>query len=186
MLQTVAGPVVNVNVSRAVTRLKTIYLTFDNNTRDLANKGYTLKQPRIFKDFNSFYHPLQGGYSVNRELEVQVQIGRLCIPQYPKRSLSEAWYQLLKTLGIHSSAFHSISPSYRQYMDNNFIVGIDCEKILEAGWTGLNTKSGQLLSIKTKYTNGAGESARMFDKLYVVLEADQVLEIRDTGATVFD
>jgi hypothetical protein len=34
--------------------------------------------------------------------------------------------------------------SFEQYINNHFIVGLDCEKVLDAGFTGINTKSGQL------------------------------------------
>ena len=65
-------------------------------------------------------------YNFNKELEFQVQIGSKMIPEYPIRSLSETYSQLKKALGIHSSPWHSISPSYQQYMKDHFIIGIDC------------------------------------------------------------
>ena len=64
------------------------------------------------------------------------------------------------------------------------IVGIDCEKVLEAGWTGLNTRAGDLLTLKLYYNkNNDGRTA---DRMHIILHSDQILEIRDTGCTVFD
>ena len=71
------------------------------------------------------------------------------------------------------------------YCDNHFIIGVNCEKVLEPGFTGINTKAGQLLTIKLKGANAAIDAAEMPDKLYCVLHSDQIVEIRDSGATVF-
>jgi hypothetical protein len=40
-------------------------------------------------------------------------------------------------------------------MKDHFIIGIDCEKILDASFTGLNTKAGQLLTINISSANDA-------------------------------
>jgi hypothetical protein len=81
-------------------------------------------------------------------------------PEMPVRSLAETFYQLKKALGIHGSAFHSLSITPDQYKTDHFIIGIDTEKILEAGFTGLNTRSGDLMVVRGKYANS---------KLYMLL-----------------
>ena len=63
-------------------------------------------------------------------------------------------------------------------------MGIDCEKVLDATWTGLNTKAGDMMTIRVKGANGI--IATMPTKIYITLHSDQILEIRDSGATVFD
>jgi hypothetical protein len=68
-------------------------------------------------------------------------------PEYPVRSLAETFYQLKKSLGIHGSAFHSISITPEQYRNDHFIIGIDTEKIFEAGFTGLNLRAGDLIEL---------------------------------------
>ena len=105
-------------------------------------------------------------------------------------SASETMYQLKKALGIHGSAFHSISPTYKQYICDHFIVGFDTEQILEAGFSGLNTRAGDLMVIKAHgANNGSLVNTRWADsatKSYVILHSDQILEVRDTGSQVFD
>ena len=58
MQQTIAGDNISVNVSRAVSRLKTIFCSFtgDNNPSDVQkiNSPYYL----VKKDWNYFYHPM--------------------------------------------------------------------------------------------------------------------------------
>ena len=58
--------------------------------------------------------------------------------------MAQTFYQLKKALGIHGSAFHSLAITNKQYMNDHFVIGVDTEKILEAGFTGLNTKAGDL------------------------------------------
>jgi hypothetical protein len=64
------------------------------------------------------------------------------------------------------------------------VLGIDTEKVLDAGWTGLNTRSGDLMRIAFEYRKA--EAARLGDKIHIVLHSDQIVEIRDTGVVVFD
>ena len=71
-------------------------------------------------------------------------------------------------------------------MKDHFIIGIDCEKVLDASWTGLNTKAGDLVTLKLKGANGTIDTALMPTKMYITLHSDNILEIRDSGASVYD
>ncbi len=69
-------------------------------------------------------------------------------------------------------------------MHNRFIIACDTEKHLSAGFAGLNTKNGSLITIKTK-----SMSSDAFDhptRIYVTLHSDNVLNIRDAGVDVID
>ena len=61
------------------------------------------------------------------------------------------------------------------------------EKALQAGFKGLNTRQGDLLSIKVKaVSKSVLTSAKMPDTMYVVLHSDQIMEISDQGVQVFN
>ena len=80
MQQTVTGDNISVNVSRAVSRLKTVFCSFDgdfNPSTAVAYPYYLVKRP-----FNFFYHPMgkrlsdseaedKIGYDFKKELEYQ-------------------------------------------------------------------------------------------------------------------
>ena len=121
------------------------------------------------------------------EFEYQLQIGSKLFPEYPIRSHNEAFYQLAKTLGVQSSALHNFDISAREYRYNKLILGTDCEKVLDAGFTGLNTRAGDLMTVKFEL-NKAGTTldARKPDRIHIVLHSDQILEIRDSGCQVYD
>ena len=111
-----------INLTRAVSRLKTVFITFDNPlSTDKGNRAM------VQKDFNNFISSFvssasgvsgQGGwgqaYNWAIELKYQIEIGSKWLPEYPCRSASQAFYELKKALGIHGSTFHSISPTFYQ------------------------------------------------------------------------
>jgi hypothetical protein len=76
-----------------------------------------------------------------------------------------------------------------QYRNDKFIIGVDTEKILEAGFTGLNTRAGDLMIVRIKPQNGSTadfNDNKWATSMFIMLHADQILEIRDTGCQVFD
>ena len=168
-----------VNVSRAVTRLKSIFMTFLG-----PNTSYTK-----IKEFNNLWHPMaigSGAYEDFLELDIQVQVGSKLFPEYPIRSVSEAFSQLRKTVGIHMTPFHSVDITPTHYRDKKFICAIDTEKVLDAGFSGLNTRSGDLMTIKVKPVDTAGMALTKATKFFTVLHSDNILEIRDQGVAIFD
>ena len=179
--QAIAGQDVGVSLNRAITRLKSIFVTFYQSTDTDATH----------KEWNDFNHPMDNEvnllYDKGYELEYQIQIGSKLFPEYPVRSLSESYAQLKKCLGILGSNFHSVSISPLQYRTDHFIIGCDTEKALQAGFTGLNTRQGDLLSVKVKPVDKSTlVKEKMPDTMYIVLHSDQIMEISDQGVQVFD
>ena len=179
--QAISGQDVGVSLNRAITRLKSIFVTFyKSSTTDATHK-----------EWNDFAHPMDHAtnllYDSGYELEYQIQIGSKLFPEYPVRSVSESFAQLKKCLGIMGSNFHSVSLSPLQYRNDKFIIGCDTEKALQAGFTGLNTRQGDLLSIKLKAMDKAVlVKEKMPDTMFIVLHSDQIMEISDQGVQVFD
>ena len=184
-MQTVSGPDVAVNVSRALTRLKSVFVTLQ---KDYANKT-------VHKNWNVFFSPLSAlnaagtlTHNPDGEFEFQLQIGSKLFPEYPIRSHAEAYYQLKKTLGVQASAVHNFDISAVEYRDHKLILGTDCEKVLDAGFTGINTRAGDLMTVKFRNVKNQliDENDTVAQRLRVVLHSDQIMEIRDTGIAVFD
>ena len=190
--QTITSGDIVANVSRAVTRLKSVFVNFDyEHSLTGADNTLKLKSAVVHRPFNTFAGPFRlndfynvGPYDYDKELQWQIQIGSKMFPEYPARSLAESFYQLKKSLGIHGSAYHSVDIDFKKYGTDHFILGIDTEKILEAGFTGLNTRAGDLMVVRVK---GANQNMTQWcNKMYIMLHTDQILEIRDSGAQVFD
>ena len=194
-LQTSSGNF-SANITRSFTRLKSVFATFMQSTKcpnTNQNPGDNTISSDFRKDWNMFYHPMIQNstsyapyveYTPQNELELQIQVGSKLFPEYPCKTVKEAFYQLRKCLGIHNSTWHSIDISDSDYRSNRFIFGIDCEKMLAAGFTGLNTKAGDLMTVRAKYLGN--DSSYVPDTLYMVMHSDQILNIRDTGVEVLE
>ena len=115
-----------------------------------------------------------------------MQIGSLLYPQQRIRSHAESMYQLKKCLGLASSSVHNFDISGLEYRNSKFIIGIDTEKIIEAGWTGLNTRSGDLLSIFFKLAGSNPLAERQPDRVHVVLHADVIMQVNEMGVSVLN
>ena len=174
---------VRLNVTRALSRLKNVFLTLNQNTYPAGNVRY--------KEWNSFYSPMEfyTGETLNKwdaEGEIgdfQIQIGSKLFPEYPIRSHAEAYYQLRKTLGKHDQ-HNSFDITQHEYRCRKMILGIDMEKILEAGYTGINTRAGDLMNIR--FDHASSVDARWATQMHIILTSDQILEVRDSGVQVFD
>ena len=91
-----------------------------------------------------------GAYSVSDEHQYQVQIGSKLTPEYPVKSLSGSLSQLRETVG---GSFG------RWYRIRKYIIGFDFEKASGAGFIGMSTKSGDLMTLNFRDCNveGLGE-----------------------------
>ena len=171
-----------INVSRALTRLKSVFVTLQR----AATAAEILR-----KDWNTFHSPMRAdnitalNHVSEGEFEYQLQIGSKLFPEYPIRSHNEAFYQLAKTLGVQASALHNFDISAREYRYNKLILGTDCEKVLDAGFTGLNTRAGDLMTVKFDLKATTDLALRKPDRIHIVLHSDQILEIRDSGCQVY-
>ena len=83
---------------------------------------------------------------------------------------------------------HNFDISATAYRDNKLVIGTDCEKVLDAGFTGINTRAGDVLSVKFKYSSRGQDSGTEYlaDRMHIILHSDQIMEIRDSGVAVYD
>lgn len=170
----------SVNVSRAITRLKSIFVSLYRDEKTGTDNSTKTKE------CNYFYHPMRGGYRFDREIEFQIQIGSKLMPEYPIRSLAEAFSHLRKALGILSSSFPTLNMTVRKYSHNQFFIGIDTEKVISAGYTGLNTRAGDLMSLRFKNCGDPNDANNTPQRLYTTLHYDAVLTLTESGVMILD
>ena len=114
------------------------------------------------------------------EHSYQVQIGSKLIPEYPVTSLAESYSQLKKTVG-RSFKMHS-----SWYRSRKYIIGLDLEKISGAGFTGISTKAGDLLTVNFKDCDAQGAADSVPSRVFCALNYDCVLNIQDSGIQLLD
>ena len=158
------------HITRAVTRLKSIFVTFH-------------KPDKVaYKQVNDLYHPCtnNGALTLANEHSYQIQIGSKVVPEYPVNSLAESYSQLKKTVG---RAFKMHSSWYRS---RKYIIGLGLESISGAGFTGLSTKAGDLLTINLKDCDALGNADSVPTRVFCALNYDRVLNIQDSGIQMLD
>jgi len=181
-LQTIVSADSQINVSRSLSKMKSMFLSLD---KDFAGSRATFYNKR----FNNFWSPLVGNaltdnltHSSDNEIKhLQIQIGSKLLPEYPIKSHSEAFYSLRKALGIHANNLHSIDIDGNSYRNNKFIVGFDTEKLLGLSFTGMNTRNS-LMTAHLKTGTGDQQANRM----HIVLLSEQILEVGNSGVQIFD
>ena len=163
--------------------MKSVFVTLDKTFA--AGNGRTLFYNKFW---NNFWSPNAGvgltttlTHGGERFSHFQLQIGSKLFPEYPIKTHAEAFYSLRKALGIQANNLHSIDMDGNEYRNNKFIVGIDTEKLLGLSFTGMNTRNN-LMTVHLK-TQDVDYKA---DRMHIILLAEQILELGDTGSMVFD
>ena len=72
------------------------------------------------------------------------------------------------------------------YRSRKYIIGLDLEKISGAGFTGLSTKAGDLLTINFKDCDALGGADSVPNRVFCALNYDCVLNIQDSGIQLLD
>ena len=137
-----------------------------------------------YRQANHFYHPIENSasdqYGVADEHSFQVQIGSEMVPELAVNSLAESLSQLRKTVG---HPFHMFG---RWYRTTKYIIGLDLEKVSGAGFTGISTKSWDLMTLGFRGCDLDGTPNSIPQRVFCALNYDAVLNIRDSGVELLD
>jgi len=123
-------------------------------------------------------------YDSSHELGYQIQLGSKLYPEMRTSSNAEAWYYLSKTLKHQNTKEHGFQIEPDAYFNHEFIIGQNFEKVEGASFSGINTKMGDLMTIKI--FNQSFDNTIAPKKIYIAMVADQIMNISDTGIQVFD
>jgi hypothetical protein len=182
-LQTVVSADTQINVSRSLSKMKSVFVTLD--------KDYAIGDARetfYNKSWNNFWSPNAGTdltdaltHTSEKFSHFQLQIGSKLFPEYPIKTHCEAFYSLRKALGIQANNLHSIDIDGNEYRNNKFIIGIDTEKLLGLSFTGMNTRNNLMtVHLKTQIDDFKA------DRMHIILLAEQIVELGDSGCMVYD
>eukprot|EP00972_Heterocapsa_arctica_P056872 8393797-Heterocapsa_arctica.AAC.1 len=94
---------------------------------------------------------------------------------------AESYYHLRKAVG------DDMFISSRWYRTQKNICGLSTEKVPGAGFTGLNTKNCELLTINFRDCEfDVGNAYSIPTKMFVALQYDAILNIRDSGVEILE
>ena len=72
------------------------------------------------------------------------------------------------------------------YRSRKYIIGLDLERISGAGFTGMSTNAGDLLTINFRDCDATGNADRVPSRVFCALNYDCVLNIQDSGIQLLD
>jgi hypothetical protein len=182
--QSVIPPTLGVPISRAISRLKGVFVSFGTAATGMS--------PVVFP------HPNQLGsdeYAAGRardlSLNFQMSIGSKLFPERAISSAAEFYEHLRKTVALHDTSIKSMSITNVQFMEDAFIVGINTERVLGGGFSGYNCRQGDQIRIEMRNVSlaaerGAGAEASVVDRMWVTLVSDSVIEIRESGVSLYE
>ena len=182
----VVGKSFAVQVVRAVSRLQKAFITF------WSEPSTTIPLQPFRKPTITFHHPMAEStatwkYNSEKEIQIYLQLGSKIYPEYPCNNLAECFYRLKQSMNLPEYHQHSIGIKFKNYLDNKFIFCTTFEKMQDAEWSGVNTKAGQVLMVNVKAMNESAITAsNIATTMYTLIQAQQILEIRDVGCTVYD
>ena len=179
---TIHYPIVNaaslaIVVQRAFTRNVAVFVSFSTNDQYIDE----FKYPDIDVVGRTNFLPasplLQDG-----PFSFQLQLGSKLWPEQPMSSLAEMYETLRKAVGTHNQDIKSISLDRRDYVNDSFILGVDLEKNLGDPFSAVNTRAGDVLRLVFNNINVETD----LTSCYVHLISSSILEVRETGAFLFD
>ena len=125
-----------------------------------------------------------GLYPKSRDdLTLQLQLGSTEYPQRPVRGYSEAYYRLLRSLGILSSQSHALAVSKRDFVTNSFCLATGCEKVSTVQSSGQNVQGVDTRISGSFLSNGLNQANSGVDRVFFHMHYQVFIEIRAGSVT---
>ncbi len=156
---------------RALSRLNSFFVTF---SRPLSG---THAETTDSKEINTFYLSPNG-----QGITLRCMAGEKSFPDNAISNLSEFWHRLLGTVGVLHSGSHCVSITKSSYASDQWVCGIDTEKVPgQSHGSGLNTHSAQL---SLDLRNLGSTSADWPSNCFLTTWSEAMLEITADGVSV--
>ena len=116
-------------------------------------------------------------------MEWDAQIGSLKYPESPATSIPETFSLLRQAVAIHDESIRTLNITPQSYLGTNFVIGVPLQTVPGGAFTGLNTRSGDLLTFRAK---NVSQDAYNPGRIFVSMISEQLIEIREGSVAVLD
>ena len=182
---------VQVSLVRALSRLAGCFITFSGPATYVDASGVTQNTPATQKHIHkSFLNPsatitgVPSNAANEATLAWQVQVGPKNYPEAsPSSNLAETFSLLRQAIGTYDESIRTTSITDAGYRGEQFVIGVPMQIVVGQPFSSVNTRSGDLLTVKVNNLNGdVGQAGRIF--VHVV--AETIVELRESGVRVLD
>jgi hypothetical protein len=161
----------DIALSRALTRLATVFVSF---TREAAQ----VAAPR--RVANTFQAPA----NTLATCESYLTVGSMRMPDFSAIGSRDHYWRTLKALGILGSLPHSCATQLTDYQNLSHMIGWDLERVPSVFSTGESMAAGQDLILHFRnYDTGAAANNTM-RHAYVALHHERIIKIGASGVTL--
>ena len=122
-------------------------------------------------------------FSANN-LSLQLQLGSTEYPQRPCLGYGEAYFRLLRTLGIVASQAHSLAISRQDFNTNSFCFAVDCEKVSTVSSSGVNVPGVETRVSGNFLADGLGQENSGVDRVFFNCHYEVYIELRAGSCTL--
>jgi hypothetical protein len=177
----------SISLVRAFSRLNAIFISFQGS--DAADTPPANKQHTV-----SFLNPSSftvggnvGGVQTHDEslMSWDVQIGSLKFPESPATSIPETFSLLRQATAIHDEPVRTLNITSQSFAAQSFVIGVPLQSVPGAAFSGLSTRSGDLLSVRCKGL-ATDNTINAPGRIYVTMISEQIIEIREGSVSVLD
>ena len=170
---------IDVQAVRAFSRLNALFVSFITHSSNSHN-GISFENP------SERVNDVAGGAYEEMTMRWQVQLGSKLYPEAPSTSIAETFSLLRQAVGVYDESVRTLNLTAQSYKSGRFVIGIPLQTVQGMPFSGLNTRSGDLLSFRasTVYpgANGTGDVS----KVVLTFVNSSILEIRESGAQLLD
>ena len=176
---------------RALSRLAGLFVTFAGPASYIDENGATQNTPVTQKHLHkSFLNPSATitGVPANAADEAllswQVQIGPKNYPEAsPSSNLAETFSLLRQSVGIYDESIRTTSITDAGYRGDQFVIGVPMQIVVGQPFSSVNTRSGDLLTVRVTGLNGG---IRQAGRIFVHMVSETIIELRESGVQVLD
>ena len=128
-----------------------------------------------------------GGVTTHDEstMSWDVQIGSLKWPESPATSIPETFSFLRQACSVYDESIRTLNITPQSYAANGFLLGVPLQAVPGAFFSGLSTRSGDLLSVRCNNL-AVDNTINAPGRIYVTMLSEQLIEIREGSASVLD
>ena len=170
---------IDVQAVRAFSRLNALFVSFITHGEQSHN-GISFHNP------SERANDVTGNAYEEMTLRWQVQLGSKLYPEAPSTSIAESFSLLRQAAGVYDESVRTLNLTSQSYKSSRFIIGVPLQTVQGMPFSGLNTRSGDLLSFRASNvhpgTNGTGDVS----KVVLTFVNSSILEIRESGAQLLD